>query len=102
MLSWLVLSSSFFTPDKLIELVRLCNSKMDDNACFIFTFDVCRDREFNINEKLFGEHSVNLIEQIGKKYFSYVLCFPIIKNRIENGQEVEGGLAIFSNSKIYY
>lgn len=92
----------FFTPDKLNELVRLSKSNLEDNGILIFTFDVCSKKEFQINQKLFGEHSVNLIEQIGNQNFNYVLLLPIKENRVENGKQVEGGLAIFSNSPIHY
>lgn len=92
----------FFTPDKLNELVRQSKSNLQDNGILIFTFDVCSNKEFLINEKLFGEHSVNLITQIGNQNFNYVLLLPIYESRVENGKQVEGGLAIFSNSPIHY
>lgn len=90
----------FFTPSKLEELIALCKTALLDEGCFLFTFDVCNNNDFSINQKLFGEHSMTLIEKTGTKYFKYVKCYPIKINRIESGKVVEGGLAVFSQYPI--
>lgn len=86
----------FFSPGKLQRLLELVSKNISPEGCFIFSFDTCKE-EFKINEKLFCEHSENLIRKISSNFFS--LCeIDIIDNcRIESKKIVKGAICTCRN-----